>query len=92
MSAKQGAPEPAAEPGFDERLTRLETLVAELEGGGLGLEQSIEKYQQGIGLLKECHAVLAGYRKRVEELTRDADLALRPFAGDPDAADGARGR
>ncbi len=76
-----------AEPGFDERLERLEAIVTELEEGGLGLEPSIERYQEGIEHLKRCHVRLGEYQKRVEELTRDAEQALRPFAGDPDADD-----
>ncbi len=74
---------------FDARLERLESLVAELEEGGLELEPAIDRYQEGIRLLKGCHEVLAGYRKQVEELTREAQDALRPFDGDPDAGGGA---
>lgn len=73
--------------GFDVDLERLEGIVADLEEGGLGLEPSIERYQQGIELLKRCHATLEGYRKQVEELTRDAEEVLRPFDGDPDLGD-----
>ena len=74
-----------AEPDFDQRLDRLEAIVNELEGGGLGLEAAIERYQEGIEHLKLCHARLAGYKQRVEELTGEAEQILRPFAGDPDA-------
>ena len=73
------------EPGFDERLERLEALVSEMEEGGLTLETAIGRYQEGVGLLKSCHETLAGYREQVQELTRDAEEALRPYAGDPDA-------
>lgn len=79
------------EAGFDERLARLEAIVGQLEQGGLGLEPAIERYQEGIQLLKECHGALDGYRRRVEELTREAENAMRPFEGDPDFVDGARG-
>jgi len=72
--------------GFDEKLGRLEALVAELEQGGLGLEPAIERYQEGIQLLKACHGALATYRRRVEELTREAEAAMKPFEGDPDFA------
>lgn len=78
--------QPTPEPGFDQRLARLESLVAELEQGGLGLEPAIERYQEGIGLLKECHRALEGYKKRVEELTREAETEIRPFEDDPDFA------
>jgi len=73
------------EAGFDERLARLEAIVTELEGGELSLEPAIERYQEGIELLKGCHGILGRYRQRVEELTGEAEAALRPFAGDPDA-------
>ena len=77
--------------GFDEKLGRLEALVGELEQGGLGLEPAIERYQEGIQLLKECHGALAAYRRRVEELPREAESAMRSFEGDPDFAAETRG-
>jgi len=80
--------DPGAESGFDARLLRLEAIVGELEQGGLSLEPAIERYQEGIELLKQCHRTLEGYRRQVEELTRDAEGALRAFEGDPDAGEG----
>jgi exodeoxyribonuclease VII small subunit len=71
--------------GFDERLGELEAIVGELEEGGLGLEPAIERYQRGIELLKGCHTILESHKARVEELTKDAEDALRPFEDDPDA-------
>ncbi|QDU84807.1 Exodeoxyribonuclease 7 small subunit [Planctomycetes bacterium Pla163] len=77
------------EVGFDERLDALETIVAELENGDLSLEDSIARYTNGIDLLKGCHQLLASHRRRVEELTRDAERSLAAFDEDPDfAADG----
>jgi len=74
------------ELGFDLRLERLEGIVAELEGGGLDLESAIGRYQEGIEHLKRCHRTLEEHRRRVEELTREAEGALRPYEGDPDAS------
>ena len=71
-------------PNFDTSLGRLEELVAELEEGGLGLEESLERYKSGIVLLKDCRQRLAGFRAQVEELTKDG---LQPHEGDPDVAD-----
>ena len=87
MSPKAKTSEANASPeegGFDQRLARLETLVGELEEGGLELEPAIERYQEGIELLKACHGTLARFRKRVEELSSEAEDVLRPFEGDPD--------
>lgn len=78
--------EPAAAKSFDERLARLEEIVSELENGGIALEPAIERYQEGVELLKDCRTILAGYKKRVEELSNSADESLQPYAGDPDAA------
>ena len=72
------------EGDFDTRMGRLEAIVGELEGGGLALEPAIERYQEGIELLKQCHGVLRGFKAQVEELTKDAEAALRPFEADPD--------
>jgi len=98
-SEKKGDTKGESGGAFDDKLQRLERIVGELEQGGLGLEPAIERYQEGIQLLKECHGALEGYRRRVEELTRDAEAAMRPFEGDPDfpgptagaRASGARG-
>jgi len=69
---------------FDGRLKRLEEIVAALEEGGLELEPAIDRYKEGVALLKGCRDILGGYQKQVEELTKDAEESLRPFAGDPD--------
>ncbi len=81
------APKQPPEAPFDERLERLEAIVAELEDKRLGLEPAIARYQEGIELLKSCHVQLSGFRARVEELTRGAEHGLRAFADDPDADD-----
>ena len=93
MKPDEGSAAAEREGGFDDKLGRLEKIVSELEQGGLGLERSIERYQEGIQLLKECHTALGTYRRRVEELTREGAEAMRLFEGDPDfpAEPGARG-
>ncbi|MEM9803341.1 MAG: exodeoxyribonuclease VII small subunit [Planctomycetota bacterium] len=62
-------------PGFDASLGRLEELVAELEEGGLGLEDSLARYREGVVLLKGCRERLAGFRAQVEELTAEGLVA-----------------
>lgn len=74
-------------PTFDQSLGRLEEIVAELEQGGLGLESSLERYKEGVALLKGCRERLDGFRKQVEELTADGIVAhgIVEKGGDPDA-------
>lgn len=83
-SEKPVQPQNAA-PTFDARLSRLEAIVSELEGGGLPLESSIDRYQEGTALLRECRSILAGFQKRVEELSADPTCEPTPYAHDPDA-------
>jgi len=87
MAHPQKTSDTAPATGFDARLARLEAIVSELEGGGLALETSIDRYQEGVSLLGECRTILSGFQKRVEELSNDAEGALRPYAADPDAKD-----
>lgn len=80
------APKKTKEPeSFDDRLRQLESIVHALEDGELDLEPAIERYKEGVALLKDCSKVLSGYRKQVEELTaaEDGD-AIVPYEGDPD--------
>lgn len=64
----------SASPTFDQSLGRLEEIVVDLEGGGLGLELSLERYKEGVGLLKGCRDRLAAFRAQVEELKPDGSL------------------
>ena len=42
-----------APPNFEAALAELETIVQNMEGGALSLEQSLAAYQRGIELLKK---------------------------------------
>ena len=50
--------EPAKEPSFEEHLAALERVVADLEGDELSLEQSIDRYKQGVAHLGACRRLL----------------------------------
>ena len=62
----------AAEPGFDEILTRLREVVTQLESGELSLEKSLEVYEQGVALARRGQHQLASAEKRVEILVATA--------------------
>jgi exodeoxyribonuclease VII small subunit len=65
---------------FEEGLSRLADLVGGLEGGRLGLAESIAAYEQGVSLVRRLHAELADVEQRVKTLTAAAEKA-----GDDDA-------
>ena len=58
---------------FEEGLTRLETIVEELEAGDLTLDESLAKYEEGVKAFKQCHEILRDAEKRVETLLKSAD-------------------
>ncbi len=47
-----------AEPNFETALQRLEAIVAELEGGQLGLEESLARFEEAVKLLGIPYRVL----------------------------------
>jgi exodeoxyribonuclease VII small subunit len=70
-----------AEIKFEDALKKLEKIVEDLEGGSLSLDESLEKYEEGIKLSKACAKKLELARKKVEILLKseDGSLELKPF-------------
>ncbi|MDB2686904.1 exodeoxyribonuclease VII small subunit [Mariniblastus sp.] len=67
---------------FEQSLEQLKQVVAELETGNLTLTESLEKYQQGIANLKQCHASLENAKKQIEilvDLDEDGNLQTQTF-------------
>lgn len=63
---------------FEQSLAELEAIVTDLEGGDLGLEEALSRYEQGIRHLKHCHAQLARVSRRIELLS-GIDAAGNPI-------------
>lgn len=61
------------EATFEMKMTRLEEIVKSLDEDGLSLEKSLELYQEGIKLSKECDDILKNAELKVEELVGDSD-------------------
>ena len=51
---------------IEENMKELETMIASLENGEFGLDESIEVYAKAMKLVKECDSDL----KKVEEITK----------------------
>jgi len=56
---------------FEASLEALEQIVKELEQGDLPLEKSLELFEQGIGLSRQCQERLSQAERRIEVLLRD---------------------
>ena len=75
---------------FEDALRELEEILAEIEAGELGLEQSLQKYERGNFLIQHCRGVLNSAEKQIDLLSRAADgrLASTPMAVQPEADNG----
>jgi exodeoxyribonuclease VII small subunit len=58
---------------FEKALSELEAIVARLERGDVGLEESITIYERGEALKKHCEALLKRAEARIEKITLGAD-------------------
>jgi exodeoxyribonuclease VII small subunit len=56
---------------FEASLEALERIVRELERGDLSLESSLELFEQGVRLSRECQERLSQAERRIELLMRD---------------------
>ncbi len=71
-------------PDFDQALDEVEKIIARIESGEIGLEQSITEYERGAALLRLCRERLMRAEQKVKDLT--AQLHPDPAAGEPPRA------
>jgi exodeoxyribonuclease VII small subunit len=74
---------------FEEAMERLDRIVAAMESGEIGIEDSIAKYEEAMELAGHCRRILDQAEQRVRKIHLDAqgDLKTEPLeepAGDDD--------
>ncbi len=65
-------------PSFEDSLKKLETIVEQLEKGELALEESLQLFEQGVGLSAACKAELDAAEGKVQMLVKQRDGSLKP--------------
>lgn len=76
---------------FETSLLSLERIVREMEAGDLPLERSLELFEQGVKLSRECQQRLTEAERRIEVLLRDSEgrpAIGRAAFGDDDETSG----
>ena len=63
---------------FETALAQLNTLVEQMEKGGLSLEQSLESYEQGLSLVRHCQTLLKNAEQKIQ-IYREQTQSLEPF-------------
>jgi exodeoxyribonuclease VII small subunit len=69
------------ETTFEKDLEQLEAIVTALEEGGLSLDDSLKRFEEGIRLSRACEKALSEAEKKIEILTKNAEgeLEAQPF-------------
>ncbi len=57
------------QPDFEQALKRLEEIVHQLEEGELGLNEALERYEEGVKLLRQSYDLLQRAERRIELLS-----------------------
>ena len=72
---------PKSEPKFETALERLEKIVSEMESGELPLEETLKRYEEGVGLARYCSEKLNEVQKKIELLKKNAkgEWTKQPF-------------
>jgi len=65
-----------AKGSFEESMNRLEKIVDELDKGDYSLEESLQKFEEGLKLGKKCKTILEKAELRVSKLVEDDDGKL----------------
>lgn len=61
------------EVNFEEAMKKLEILAQELEKGDLDLDQSVQKFEEGMALAKKCNDILEKAEKRITILIQEEE-------------------
>src|SRR4051812_40701385 len=62
---------------FEDALRELERILSEIEGGEVGLEESLVKYERGNFLIQHCRGILGAAEKQIEILSKHVDGELK---------------
>ena len=65
---------------FEESMKKLEDIVIELENGNLNLDESVQKFEQGMKIAKQCNNILEEAEKKITILLeKDGELKEETF-------------
>ena len=66
---------------FERSLAELEALVQKMESGDLSLEQSLQAFEQGVKLTRNCQQALTEAEQKVQLLLdENGKLKTEPFS------------
>ncbi|MCB1886453.1 MAG: exodeoxyribonuclease VII small subunit [Rhodocyclaceae bacterium] len=67
---------PRPKESFEKAIAELEDIVRQMESGDLGLEVSLDQYQRGVALVRQCRGALDDADQRIRQLQEDTLVDL----------------
>lgn len=58
---------------IEEQLIKIQEIAAKLEGGALGLEEALEKYEEGVRLVRGCAGQIDRVQKRIKVIETETE-------------------
>lgn len=75
-------PSDPAPLSFEDAVISLQKIVSDVEGGTITLDESLCRFEEGIGLLRQCYQFLERAEQRIEQLVSldaQGNITLVPF-------------
>jgi len=89
MAEKKTKKDDISKLSFEDSIKRLKDIVDSIEQGEIALEDSLQQYEQGMGLIQHCRGILQQAEKRIEKISQadqdDANPAADPTEGEDEA-------
>ena len=61
---------------IEEQLMKIQEIAAELEKGSLGLEEALERYEEGVRLVRGCASQIDRVQKRIKVIETETEDEL----------------
>ena len=62
-----------AETTFEDEIEALDAIVQQLEGGELGLDEAMKRFEEGVALARKLRARLDAAQGRIDELLESGE-------------------
>jgi exodeoxyribonuclease VII small subunit len=79
---------------FEDSIKQLKEIVERIELGEIPLQDSLEKYEKGMTLIKHCRTILQQAEERIEKISKEeaagraGEKDVAPEANEDDAEEG----
>ena len=71
--AKNEAKNDITKMSFEEAIKELTGIVGKIEQGEISLQDSLQQYERGMALIKQCRTILQQAEKRIEKISQEKE-------------------